>query len=71
MKATIQDGKQGIPLCNRGNEQSVSTPTFAAKVQAKLFNVNDKTQQVSIRRGTHLGKHAVYFSAENYFINLA
>lgn len=68
---TIPDGKLNNPSGSRGNEQLFSKPTFAVVFQAKLSNLSEKSQEVDIRRGTHLGKPAVYFSAENYSINLA
>ena len=52
-------------------EQSVVKPTFAAAIQAKLSNLYDKTQQVDIQHGPHLGKPAVYLSAKDYLINIA
>ncbi|PHU20007.1 hypothetical protein BC332_11158 [Capsicum chinense] len=53
---------------NRNTDLIVSKPMFAAAVQAKLPNLNE---EVNIRHGTHLGKPAVYFSVEDYFVKLA
>lgn len=53
---------------NRPNTQVISKPAFAAAVQTKdMANVN----QIEIRHCTHLGKPTVFFSAQDYFINLA
>lgn len=67
----IQDEKHSNISGSRWNEQLVSKQTFAAAVQAKLSNISEKSQQAAIRRGTHLCKPMVYFSIEDYFINLA
>lgn len=40
-------------------------------VQAQLHKVSNEVPAVDMRHGTHLGKPAVFFSAEDYFINLA
>lgn len=56
---------------NKTNEKIVSKPTFAAMVQTKLPSINTNEPLVEIQYGTHLGKPAVFFRAEDYFINLA
>lgn len=56
---------------NMGYNQEVSNPSFAADVQANLPSFNDGTPPIEIRHGTHLGKPAVIFSAQDYFVALA
>ncbi|KAF3658029.1 hypothetical protein FXO38_13423 [Capsicum annuum] len=59
---------------NSGNINTdliLSKPTFAAVVQAKIPNLNEEVQQINIRHDTHLGKPAIYFSVEDYFVKLA
>ncbi|KAF3633944.1 hypothetical protein FXO38_25346 [Capsicum annuum] len=48
----------------------VSKQTFAAIVQAKLPSLNSGEAQIEIQHGTHLGKPAVFFKAEDYFVKL-
>lgn len=56
---------------SKRNELMVSKPSFAATVQAKLPSLTSGAPMVEMKHGTHLGKPAVFFSAEDYFINLA
>ncbi|OIT22387.1 hypothetical protein A4A49_35610 [Nicotiana attenuata] len=55
----------------RQNTINISKPSFASSVQTSLASTSDSKKQVEIRHGTHLGKPAVFFSAEDYFVNLA
>ncbi|KAF3655453.1 hypothetical protein FXO38_08401 [Capsicum annuum] len=48
-----------------------SKPTFAAAVQEALAAKDESASNINIKHGTHLGKPAVYFNAEDYFVNLA
>ncbi|KAF3619025.1 hypothetical protein FXO38_33130 [Capsicum annuum] len=44
---------------------------IAHAVQAKLAKLEEGSSSIDIRHGTHLGKPTVFFSAEDYFVNLA
>ncbi|OIT28903.1 hypothetical protein A4A49_38525 [Nicotiana attenuata] len=48
----------------------VSKPTFGATVQTNLQSP-DTSAMVEIQHGTQLGKLAIFFKAEDYFVNLA
>ncbi|KAH0641234.1 hypothetical protein KY285_037820 [Solanum tuberosum] len=50
---------------------SVSKPSFASIVSASLAQNAVGKQTVDIKHGTHMGKPAVYFTAQDYFVNLA
>lgn len=62
--------RQHDPPSNKRNDQVVSKPSFAATVQAQL-SASSGAPLVNIEYGTHLGKLAIFFSAQDYFINLA
>lgn len=55
----------------RQSTMNISKPSFAATVHTSLASTSDSKKQVEIRHGTHLGKPAVFFSDEDYFMNLA
>uniref|UniRef100_M1DQL1 LINE-type retrotransposon LIb DNA, complete sequence, Insertion at the S11 site n=1 Tax=Solanum tuberosum TaxID=4113 RepID=M1DQL1_SOLTU len=55
----------------RSKPSGPSKPTFAAAVQSRLTSSSAGKTHVDIKHGTHLGKPAVYFSAEDYFGSLA
>ncbi|KAH0715343.1 hypothetical protein KY284_008248 [Solanum tuberosum] len=63
-RPTPTDNKKSI-------ERPVSKPTFAAAVGIKLAEAAKNIIPVDIKHGTHLGKSAVFFSAHDYFVNLA
>lgn len=52
-------------------ESYISKASFAAVVQGKLAELAMCNTPVEITHGTHLGKPAVYFNAQDYFVNLA
>lgn len=56
---------------NKNVDQSPSKVSFAAMVQSKLIALKNTKSTVEVRHGTHLGKPAVFFSAQDYFVNLA
>ncbi|OIS98248.1 hypothetical protein A4A49_33444 [Nicotiana attenuata] len=59
------------PSTSRSNDQMVSKQSFVATVQTKLQTLTNGETAVEIRHRSHLGKPAVFFSAEDYFSNLA
>ncbi|OIS95652.1 hypothetical protein A4A49_17679 [Nicotiana attenuata] len=71
MKTTVGKNRAMAPYGSRGNDQGVSKPSFVAAVQAKLPVLNDGTSSIEIRHGTYLGKPAVFFTAQDYFVTLA
>ncbi|KAH0748056.1 hypothetical protein KY290_027288 [Solanum tuberosum] len=74
-KTKIQDNSgetRPTPTDNKKSiERPVSKPTFAATVGIKLAEAAKNIIPVDIKHGTHLGKPAVFFSAQDYFVNLA
>lgn len=52
-------------------EQVISKPSFAATIQTKLPSLDSDSPPVEITYRTYLGKPIVYFTAQDYFINLA
>lgn len=73
LSSGTQEGRtiyNGTKIMDANSKPIVSKQTFAAIVQAKLPSLNSGEAQIEIQHGTHLGKPAVFFKAEDYFVKL-
>ncbi|OIT23354.1 hypothetical protein A4A49_28503 [Nicotiana attenuata] len=68
-KELVNGDKVTSSGANKWN-QGTSKPSFAAAVQSELPTISEGEKNVDVTHDTHLEKPAVFFKAEDYFVNL-
>lgn len=70
IRAPTGNNKVVLNSGSRGTDEGISNPSFSTTVQAKLPSLDNGTPTIEIRHDTHLGKSAMFFLAQDYFVTL-